>query len=220
MVRILKYVFCLVSLLVLSVPFSNAIANTVDGATYSIISEDNFRDDRRTVQVRLDKKVSAETLKIIAQNIKNAEHAKFQRTFIIYYLPDMKVGSGGWATSHFEPNLKVSILGLTAKEENAITQDAKTASAGLDVVGIWLDEDAYAGATITIYRENKKLYVESKYKDGSESTAEMTETKLNNGTKMVEKSGNPHGEYLVLDKNGALQAGGKNGIFLTYKKLQ
>lgn len=220
MLKSLKFALYLASLLFFSVQFNYAAAGTVDGATYSIISEDNFRDDRRTVQVRLDKKVSAETLKIIAQNIKKTERAKFQRTFIVYYLPDMKAGSGAWATTHFEPDLKVSILGLTEKEENAMTQEAKTASAGRDVVGIWLDEDAYAGATITIYRENKKLYVESKYKDGSESTAEMTETKLNNGTKMVEKSGNPHGEYLVLDKNGALQAGGKNGIFLTYKKLQ
>lgn len=220
MVRILKYVFCLVSLLVLSMPFSNSVAGTVDGATYSIISEDDFRDDRRTVQVRLDKKVSAETIKIIAQSIKKTEHSKFKRTFIIYYLPDMKVGSGGWATSHFEPDLKVSILGLSAKEENAMTQAAETASAGRDVVGVWLDEDAYAGVTITVYRENKKLYVESKYKDGSESTAEMTENKLSNGTRLVEKGGNPHGEYLVLGNNGDLQAGGKNGIFLKYKKLQ
>jgi len=89
-----------------------------------------------------------------------------------------------------------------------------------DVVGIWMDDRPYVGATITIYRENSKLYLESKYKDGSGSTEEMTETKINIGTKLVEKGGNPHGEYFVLNKKGNLQAGGNNGIFLKYKKLK
>lgn len=220
MLKSLKCAFYLASLLFFSVQFSYAAAGTVDGANYSIISEDKFRDDRRTVQVRLDKKVSAETLKIIAQNIKKTERVKFQRTFIIYYLPDMKAGSGSWATSHFEPDLKVSILGLTAKEENAMTQAAKTASSDRNVVGIWLDESPYASATVTIYRENKKLYLKSKYNDGSEYTEEMTETKLDNGTKLVEKGGNPHDEYFLLDKNGSLQAAGSNGVFLIYEKIQ
>ncbi|WP_217543627.1 hypothetical protein, partial [Vibrio metschnikovii] len=72
---------------------------------------------------------------------------------------------------------------------------------------------------VSIFRMNR-LYLESRYKDGSGSTDEMTESQLNNAIKLVEKGGNPHGEYFVLDKNGQLQAGGNNGLFLKYKKLK
>lgn len=193
-------------------------AETIEGATYSIISDRDFRDIRRNIDVRLDKKVSSEALRKIAQRLKKMERKKYERTFIAYYLPNMKVNAGAWATTHFDPRLEVKILGLTAEEEENMARAAKSTSRV--VVGIWLDDRPYAGATVTIYRENKKLYLESKYKDGSSSIDEMTESQSSTGTKLVEKGGNKHGEYFVLDKKGNLQAGGNNGIFLKYKKLK
>lgn len=218
MIRILKYFPFLAAIFVCSVMLGTVQAETVEGATYSIISDNDFRDVKRSIDVRLDKKVSVEVLRTIAQKLKNMERKKYERIFIAYYLPNMKVGAGAWATSHFDPELKVRILGLTAEEEEKIAQAAKSTSR--DVIGIWMDDRPYVGATITIYRENEKLYLESKYKDGSGSTEEMTETQSTIGAKLVEKGGNPHGEYFVLDKKGNLQAGGNNGIFLEYKKLR
>lgn len=198
--------------------FSTVQAETVEGATYSIISDNNSGGVKRSIEVRLDKKVSADRLRMIALKLKNMERKKYERIFISYYLPNMEIGAGGWATSHFTPELEVIILGLTAEKEEKMTQAAKSTSR--DVVGIWMDERPYIGATITIYRENKKLYLKSKYKDGSGSTEEMTETQSTIGTKLVEKGGNPHGEYFVLDKKGNLQAGGSHGIFFKYKKIR
>jgi hypothetical protein len=191
---------------------------TIEVPSYSIISEDQSKDVKRSVDVKLEKKVSAEVLKIIAGKIKNSERKKFERTFITYYLPEMKVGSGAWATSHFDPDLKVKIIGLSADEEEKLTNDAKSTSR--DVVGIWLDTRPSVGATITIFREKKKLFLESKYKDGSSSSEEMTESKSTSGTRLVQVKGNSHGEYFELDQNGDLQAGGKNGIFLKYQKIK
>lgn len=218
MISSLKYFPYFIAIFVLSAMLGTVQAEAVDGATYSIISDNDFRDVKRSIDVRLDKKVSVEALRTIAQKLKNMERKKYERTFIGYYLPNMEVGAGAWATSHFDPELEVRILGLTAEEEEKMARAANSTSR--DVVGIWMDDRPYVGAMITIYRENKKLYLESKYKDGSGSTEEITETQSTIGTKLVEQGGNPHGEYFVLDKKGNLQAGGNNGIFLKYKKLR
>ncbi|QUN05100.1 hypothetical protein KDN34_12870 [Shewanella yunxiaonensis] len=218
MITLSKRLFSFTMLIICMVLMVRVQAATVEGATYTIISDNGFRDVKRSVDVRLDKKVSAEVLKTIALKLKNSELKKYERTFIAYYLPDMKVGAGAWATTHFDPELEVKILGLTADEEDKMARAAKSSST--DSVGIWMDDRPYAGATITIYRKNKKLYLESKYKDGSSSIEEMAESRTAVGTKLVEKGGNPHGEYFLLDKNGNLQAGGKNGIFLKYKKIK
>ena len=209
---------CFTAVIICMVIMGQVQAVTVEGATYSIISDNEFRDVKRSIDVRLDRKVSVEALRMIARKLKNMERKKYERTFIAYYLPNMKVGAGAWATTHFDPQLEVKILGLTAEEEEKMARAAKSTSR--DVVGIWMDDRPYVGATITIYRENKKLYLESKYKDGSGSIEEMTESQSPVGTKLVDKGDNPHGEYFVLDKKGNLQAGDNNGIFLRYKKLK
>ncbi len=218
MTRLLKYFSCFTAIVVCSVMLDSVQAQTIEGVTYSIISDKDFRDVKRSIDVRLDKKVSVEVLRAMARKLKNTKRKKYERTFIGYYLPNMEAGVGAWATSHFDPELEVRILGLTAEEEEKMARAAKSTSR--DVVGIWMDDRPYVGATITIYRENKKVFLESKYKDGSGSIEEMTETQSTIGTKLVEKGGNPHGEYFVLDKKGNLQAGGNDGIFLNYKKLQ
>lgn len=213
-----RYLPCLAGIFVWVALMSSAQGETVEGATYSIISDNSYRDVKRSIDVRLEQKVSEEALRAIAMKLKSIERVKYERTFIAYYLPDMKVGAGAWATSHFDPSMEVRILGLTAAEEKTMIREAKSTSR--DVIGIWMDDRPLIGATITIYRENAKLYLESKYKDGSDSTIEMNETRSSNGTKLVEKGGNAHKEYFVLSKSGDLQAGGNDGIFLKYKKLK
>ena len=180
-----RYLPCLAGIFVWVTLMSSAHGETVDGATYSVISDNIYRNAKRSIDVRLEQKVSEEALRAIAMKLKNIERVKYERTFIAYYLPDMKVGAGAWATSHFDPSLEVRILGLTAAEETTMTREAKSTSR--DVVGIWMDDRPLIGATITIYRENAKLYLESKYKDGSGSTVEMNETRSSSGTKLVVK---------------------------------
>jgi hypothetical protein len=185
---------------------------------YKIINEtENHNFSKANIDIRLSEKVNKEELSALANSLRK-DRKSFKRLWIAYYLPDMKVGSGAWGTTHFTPELEVKILGLTAEEEEKMANAVKSISR--DVVGIWMDDRPYVGATVTIYRENQKLYLESKYKDGSGSIEEMIESQSTGGTKLVEKGGNPYGEYFVLDKNGKLQVVGDNGIFLEYKKLK
>jgi len=83
--------------------------------TYSIIKESRMGQIKRSVDVRLKEKLTSDQLNTIANEIRTQTPINFKRTFIVYYLPKQVVGAGGWATSHFNPTLKIEILG-TPKE--------------------------------------------------------------------------------------------------------
>jgi len=68
---------------------------------FSIVSDIGQQPQKRTVDVRLLRKVSKEELITIAYKIKESDGRSYKRTFITYYLPGMAVGAGGWATTHF-----------------------------------------------------------------------------------------------------------------------
>ncbi len=101
-------------------PTPAATSTNPKDVTYTIISTDSVPGTKRVLKIRLRQKVSTDILRLIALELKNADRHEYQRTFIMYLLPGMQVGAGAWATTHFDPDLQVKILGLTAEEEEAL----------------------------------------------------------------------------------------------------
>jgi len=190
---------------------------TEDEVTYSIINSDTYLDWKRSLDVRLNKKVSERTLRTIALRLKAQDPRNYERTFICYYLPDMKVGSGAWATTHFDPNLEIKILGLTSEEENALKQLPDDSSR--EIIGSWLDQSIYIGGRITIFHRDKKLFMETIYKDSSSGTKEIVEKQSGKGRAFQRKEGSSVGEYYLIDKQGNLQFWDEEGFILTAKKI-
>lgn len=94
---------------------------------YRIIDDESKRDIKRTVKVSLNKKVSEDVLREIAKSIKKNETHPHQRTFIVYFIEgDDK--QGWWATTHFNPDLDVKIIGLSDDEEKRLTASQTTTS--------------------------------------------------------------------------------------------
>lgn len=90
---------------------------------YSILSEHSTLNIKRSLDVRLSRKVPMATLRALAIRLRDADPTHYKRTFICYYLPGMKIGPGGWATSHFNPELEARIMGLSvAESEQDYTQ--------------------------------------------------------------------------------------------------
>jgi hypothetical protein len=185
--------------------------------TYTIISSDTYLDWKRSLDVRLNKKVSEETLRAIALKLKSADSKKYESTFICYYLPDMKVGAGAWATTHFDPDLKVRIQGLTAEQEEALKQQPDDPSR--EVIGSWLDESPFIGSRITIFRQNGRLFTENAYKDGSSGKKEIIEKLSGKNRRFQRKEGSSVGEFYVIDGQGNLQMWDEEGIISTARKI-
>lgn len=76
-----------------------------DLQVYDIIHKEKYSAD-----ILIYRELSKSELTDLAYCIYQKEKLdSYNRVFLTYYLPDMKFGSGAWATTHFNPNLKVLI---------------------------------------------------------------------------------------------------------------
>ena len=193
-------------------------AETFQGVNYTVIEKTNLGTVKGSIVIRLEKKVTRDLLHKLALNLKEAQPRKYDRLFIEYYLPGMTPGSGAWATSHFNPNLEVRILGTTIEEEKALKARPKESSD--EIIGEWLDESPYVGAKYTLMKKNGKIIMVRKFKDGSGSEKEMIQKKHSGKIRFEEKEGNDFGEYYLIERNGNLGAYDSAGLISTMRAIK
>jgi len=181
--------------------------------SYEIIQTDVIPGIKRSLDVRLSRKVDRASLRAIAQELKKRDSSRYQRTFILYYLPGMEVGAGAWASTHFNPALDVRILGISAEDEKALREEP--IPLGWEVLGRWLDE--VAGSRITMFRQDGNLFVEYKFQDGSSWRRELRETQSNRGLRFDEV--NADDEYLIINRAGDLELWDQQGLIRVAKSM-
>lgn len=57
---------------------------------------------------------------------------------MFYWLPGMVIGNGAWATTHFNPDLKVEVFGVTAANKEALSATMNAAPLE-QLIGRWQD---------------------------------------------------------------------------------
>jgi len=125
--------------------FSTTI--TAQEFCYTIIAKDCLETKRSSLTIRLNKRISEDRLRKLAIELRDKEPRKYDRMFITYYLPDMTVGAGAWATTHFDPDLKVNILGQKiGKFQKKFQLSQKNTLDYDEMIGIW--EDSLGSVTI------------------------------------------------------------------------
>lgn len=75
---------------------------------FKILSDEKYGTEKRTVKVLLDEKATEKQLEQLAYKIKKMNSETFKRTFIMYEVKNVEMDSA-WATTHFDPNLKITI---------------------------------------------------------------------------------------------------------------
>ncbi|MHA1540036.1 MAG: hypothetical protein ACTSXQ_06145 [Alphaproteobacteria bacterium] len=75
---------------------------------YKIEKSSCMQPYKCSYDLRLQDKYSEEELSAIAVDLKK-KSPKVDRIFIVHYLPCMEVDNGGWATTHFSPDLSVNV---------------------------------------------------------------------------------------------------------------
>lgn len=190
-----------------------------EGALYSVIKDDSKRNIKRSVDILLEHKISQQELTRIAYKIKESSPTTYERTFIGYFLEGSDRNDGYWATTHFNPGLKVSIMGLSLEAENRLSSQVKS-DASKNTIGVWLDDRSYIGAKMKIFNDNGKVMLESSYSDGSSGVKEMVSKKMSRGLRIEDKLGNDFGEYFLITSKGELEFWSKNGNYYTAKQLQ
>lgn len=190
-----------------------AVDFNYDGINYSIISKESIRNVKCSFNIRLSKKANKQQLKNIAWNLKNNLHKEYQRIFIVYYLPGDIVGSGGWATSHFNPDLEVEIYGSTIEEDRA-TRNRVNKIHFKYVLGKWIDN--YDGCIITLLKKNNTFYIDKAYSDGSSQS--KLRVKILKNQKRYYPVENDFEEYYLINKQGNLEVYDYKGYITDYKK--
>lgn len=130
----------------------------------------------------------------------------------------MAPGAGAWATSHFNPNLEVRILGTTIEEEK--TLKGKSEKLPGEIIGQWLDEVPYVCAKYTLIKNNGKIIMRQKFKNGSSSEKEMVQKNQSGRLRFEEKGGNDFGEYYLIERNGNLGAYDSDGFIRTMSAIK
>lgn len=185
--------------------------------SYSVIKTETVPGTKRVVNVRLNKAVSEEVIGAIAEAVKLADSGTYERTFIFYYLPDMKPGEGAWATSHFNPSLKVEILGLTAQQEQSLS--APHDVPGRQMIGRWLDQSIGVGGHIEIFKSNERLAIELTFKDGSTWTCQLAETQNPNGRQFRYADRMERKDSWMINSKGDLEILSNGRLIATAKKV-
>jgi len=195
-----------------------AVSPIPKDVTYTIIDQNVLPGIKRSLDIRLNKKVSEGALRSIATQLRGSDSNSYERTFIGYYLPDMEVNAGYWATSHFNPDLEVRILGLTAEQEE--TLKLQPADPSRELIGTWIDERPHVGNRITIFLEDDKLFMENTYKDGSSGQTEVVEKKSPLGRRFEKVAGSNDHDHWILKSDGSLQLRDDEGLIATAKKIE
>lgn len=175
---------------------------------YEIIKDNTTGSLKRSVDVRLKEKVDETELSKLAHEIKDKNPENFQRTFILYYLPGMIVDAGAWASSHFNPELEVKILGVP-KDSNAYS--AKMVNEGETQIGKW-EFPGIGGRVVVIVKSGSKYLLRKTYSDGSSNEEAVLPTKVGEDVKIVPVEKNDFGEYWLLDKEKVLNMMDAEGL--------
>lgn len=182
---------------------------------YEVVNEDVFRDDRRSLDVRLSRKVSEEALTALARKLEGGASQDFDRTFIVYYLPDMKIDAGGWATTHFTPDLEVEVLGLPAGKDSRV-QEARE-KYGESLIGVWENNQPGSAATFVLFETGMGFGLEEIFSDGSSRTIQLQEQPADDGRRFKDPE-NTVGEYWML-RNGRLELHDPMGVVFTARPI-
>lgn len=183
-------------------------------SNFKIVEDIKKRSIKRSVTIRLASKVSKEALGQIAKQIRNTDKNKYKRTFILYYLPEMEIGMGAWATTHFNPQLKVEILGLSLEEEGALKN--KKEKTDRDEIDSWITESL--PGILTIYRKKESYFLEWRFNDGSVLKRQLIKKLSSKGTRFEEEN-NHFGEYFIINHVNNLESWGRSGLISTSKRI-
>ena len=165
--------------------------------------------------MKLKTKIDEDQLKKIANEIRNNNRQKYERIFIEYYLPEMEINKGVWATSHFNPDLEIKIIGNTKDFEEKNLNIADKIQG--EIIGRWIDNTA-PGGIYTLVNNNNNYSMLIKFKDGSVMTEELSKENVSGKIKYIKK-GNSFGEFYMANPNNSLGIFDNDGLIRSITRI-
>lgn len=157
--------------------------------------------DKRTVEVELQSRVDEPDLRALAKQIYELSDEKFEPTFIGYRIAGDHENQTYWATTHYNPELRVDIAGASASDyEKVKNMDLPEG----EVLGSWLVSWG-AEYKSTAYQKDGKTYIHNVHSDGSNGDYIYELSQSNKGTKLQDEKGKERDEYFIINNKGELE---------------
>lgn len=186
--------------------------NIPDSIDYKIIRDESKRDIKRTVEVLLPERVDESTLKALAEKI---YIDGFERTFIGYRIKGEDQDGVYWATTHYDPDLKITFVGSEKAAHNDLIKSELQVDG--ELIGKWLVNWGYEYKT-AFYKKGDQLMMKTLFDDGSSEDVKLPSNEINGQIRYYDEGGKERGEYYIIAPNGDLQFWSKNGNYYTAPK--
>ena len=168
---------------------------------YKVVAEDRGTEDRRVIEVSLERRAGEAELMRIAGEVKARGARSNERTIVNFHLGTTKVSGTPWAVARFKPDTRVLVIGLRLDEEERYVAEARADKRSL--VGVWLTSSPLSPGKMTLYREGGRLYAEWRLRGGQISVLELAGHPVR-GNRLTDKSAKSRDNFVLLG-NGELE---------------
>lgn len=184
------------------------VATAAERTSYSVIAKNTMGNEKCGVDVRIQEPIGEPALRELAQQIRQEQCPRRPRVFIAFYLPEMEVGAGSWASGQFTPEL--SIDRPSAWMDKDLPGLLREISSKRNLIGVWT---AYAGVgrVLLLERDGDRIMLRTRFEGGKENVAETQVESIGKVTR-YRFVGNRFGEYLEVDARGSLWIYDREGL--------
>ncbi len=190
------------------------VESKIEKFNCKILDTETTNTNKMTIYIQIPEQLNKTQLREIAYELKE-KNSKYENLYIFYLLPNMKIGAGAWATSHYNPNLDIKIIGIDKTIEDKL-KNIKLPKG--EIIGKWLDSSPYMENSIIIYKTNGVYKMTRNYKDDSKSEKNLQSSKISGKLRFEYK--NKFGEYFLIENDGSLGLYDENGLITTAKEIE
>jgi hypothetical protein len=169
---------------------------------YNVLKdESNEVLEKNQLEVEISEKLTEGQIATLSEKLYDSKNEQ-RRFYIFYKLKGAENIAAAWATSHFDPELEIVIIGSTTAED--VNKDKLSEKIDGEVIGKW-DENKYTFSNLIIYKKDNKAFIKTVFKNGQTSDEELEESKTEKGIRYDYKGGGYNGEYFILNKENGLE---------------
>ncbi len=180
---------------------------------FNIISEE-ASGLRRSLAVRLERRLDEVTLMNIATTLKARSTREVAKTQISFFLPGMVLNQGAWANVLFAPDPRLVVSGLRLEDEELLSAEFKADTRSM--LGSWLTSPPAPAGRLTIYSDHGRIFAEWRLRSGLKTVEELREANVGK-VRRFDMSG---GGYYVLTKSGDIEIWDQTTLIAVGERLR
>ncbi len=183
--------------------------NVVQPISYTVLEDEPLGRIRRSVELLLPERIEPADLERLAYEIRDGDPTKYERTFIGWRVEGDDLEGMYWASTHFDPNLDVQIIGPTAAEY-AYLRDLNPVVPGVEL-GRWIETGMGRYSHLLVgYKTGGKTYFHMYMLDGDDKATEYIEERFAGEVRY--RRGADERDYMVINDGGELVFGDEEGV--------